>query len=445
MTQFRKKKRVPKTVAGLIAIAISTSITSILAYKFGSENGPAKIKQKEEIKPTVGVPPTSRPQPTFLSDNNSLISSNEILSAIALFGLPALPFSSAAQLLPDESIKSPQYAYPLIVRTAYLSAYNTRIHQPDWTISHHSRKQLDFYSSDSKSEVTRDNSSFHSDLLLEPSHRLPASLFLSTGYDRGHITPAADAKISQQAINETFYMTNISPQSPGFNRGYWAAVEAWARDLIRVSSKNFENISDVFVVSGPLFLPKQVTNKSIEPTSTIIDIAKEHDKEVVTSHTFPSQRVSYDLIPNYSPVVPVPTHFFKIILTVRNLDSLNDGSLSNKDFALSAFILPNESIPISTPLENFVVPLESLELKCGYKFFPILRQHLQSIASKSKLKSNKINMINANAQTHESEIHPISEAGARSICSAISCDLSKFHQIQQNFNKHKHPKKNENR
>jgi endonuclease G len=40
-----------------------------------------------------------------------------------------------------------------------------------------------------------------------------------SGYDRGHMVPAADAKISQQAMNETFYLTNIAPQvGDGFNR-----------------------------------------------------------------------------------------------------------------------------------------------------------------------------------------------------------------------------------
>lgn len=40
-----------------------------------------------------------------------------------------------------------------------------------------------------------------------------------SGYDRGHMVPAADAKISQQAMDETFYLSNIAPQvGEGFNR-----------------------------------------------------------------------------------------------------------------------------------------------------------------------------------------------------------------------------------
>jgi DNA/RNA endonuclease G (NUC1) len=40
-----------------------------------------------------------------------------------------------------------------------------------------------------------------------------------SGYDRGHMVPAADAKISQKAMDETFYLSNIAPQvGDGFNR-----------------------------------------------------------------------------------------------------------------------------------------------------------------------------------------------------------------------------------
>lgn len=55
---------------------------------------------------------------------------------------------------------------------------------------------------------------------------------------------------SQQAMNESFLMTNISPQvGVGFNRGYWARVEGFVRHLAGQHDS-------VYVVTGPLFLPK---------------------------------------------------------------------------------------------------------------------------------------------------------------------------------------------
>lgn len=41
------------------------------------------------------------------------------------------------------------------------------------------------------------------------------------------MVPAADAKQSQQAMSETFLLSNIAPQvGDGFNRHYWAYLEA---------------------------------------------------------------------------------------------------------------------------------------------------------------------------------------------------------------------------
>lgn len=56
--------------------------------------------------------------------------------------------------------------------------------------------------------------------------------------DYGRV-PAADAKISQQAMDETFYLSNIAPQvGDGFNRHYWAYLEDFCRRL----TSNFEDV-----------------------------------------------------------------------------------------------------------------------------------------------------------------------------------------------------------
>ena len=52
-------------------------------------------------------------------------------------------------------------------------------------------------------------------------------------------------------MNDTFYLTNISPQvGVGFNRHYWSRFEEFCRQLTTV-------YKDVFVITGPLWLPKQ--------------------------------------------------------------------------------------------------------------------------------------------------------------------------------------------
>ena len=53
--------------------------------------------------------------------------------------------------------------------------------------------------------------------------------YKGSGYDRGHLCPAGDRRFSEQAYNETFYTSNISPQDRDFNAGIWNRLEMQVR------------------------------------------------------------------------------------------------------------------------------------------------------------------------------------------------------------------------
>ena len=65
-----------------------------------------------------------------------------------------------------------------------------------------------------------------------------------SGFDRGHMKPAADSKGSAEEMRSSFLMTNMAPQSPALNRGEWKGVE----ELVRAWSAEHER---VYVVMGP--------------------------------------------------------------------------------------------------------------------------------------------------------------------------------------------------
>ena len=71
--------------------------------------------------------------------------------------------------------------------------------------------------------------------------------YKSSGYDRGHLCPAADMKQSDEAMSETFFMSNMSPQTPSFNRGVWARLEQKVRDWALADDS-------LYVVTGPVFI-----------------------------------------------------------------------------------------------------------------------------------------------------------------------------------------------
>jgi len=155
--------------------------------------------------------------------------------------------------------------------------------------------------------------------------------YFRSGYDRGHQVPAADCKFSQEAMDDTFYLTNMCPQvGEGFNRDYWSHFESFCR---RLTNK----YPSVRIVTGPLYLPKQ--------------------------HPDGKWRVSYEVIGN-PPNVAVPTHFYKVIVA-------EDGNTGGP-VAVGAFILPNASINNKTPLTEFVVPLEIVERASGLEFLKAL-------------------------------------------------------------------------
>jgi len=170
------------------------------------------------------------------------------------------------------------------------------------------------------------------------------------------MVPAADAKSSQEAMNETFMLSNIAPQvGEGFNRDYWAHTE----DFVRRLTTRF---SDVYVFTIPLYLPRQTSDGK--------------------------WRVSYEVIGD-PPNVSVPTHFAKVIYGTGKPAASSSTSTSSSPpitsrgggggllglgtgvSALGAFVMPNAVIPNDAPLKSFVVPVDSVERAAGLTLFPM--------------------------------------------------------------------------
>ena len=74
-------------------------------------------------------------------------------------------------------------------------------------------------------------SKFYADTI---NRAVTPSDYTGSGYDRGHLAPAANYKFSQKATDETFVMTNMCPQTPELNRRNWLALEDYVRDLVEL-------------------------------------------------------------------------------------------------------------------------------------------------------------------------------------------------------------------
>ncbi|MPN24549.1 Nuclease [bioreactor metagenome] len=69
--------------------------------------------------------------------------------------------------------------------------------------------------------------------------------YAKSGYDRGHLAPAADMGWSEKSMSESFYFSNMSPQNAEFNRGIWRKLEAKVRDWA-------VEHGELYVVTGPV-------------------------------------------------------------------------------------------------------------------------------------------------------------------------------------------------
>lgn len=76
--------------------------------------------------------------------------------------------------------------------------------------------------------------------------------YKNSGYDRGHMAPAGDMKWDEQAMRESFYMSNICPQNHNLNNGDWKILEEHVRTL----ATRFDKIC---IACGPLLSDKPQT------------------------------------------------------------------------------------------------------------------------------------------------------------------------------------------
>lgn len=95
----------------------------------------------------------------------------------------------------------------------------------------------------SKSERTND---FHPEDKLSYDERAELNDYARSGYDRGHMAPAADMS-SEQSEHECFTLANMIPQNQENNRGIWAHIEGATRNLAK-------DRGELYVVTGPIFI-----------------------------------------------------------------------------------------------------------------------------------------------------------------------------------------------
>jgi endonuclease G, mitochondrial len=144
--------------------------------------------------------------------------------------------------------------------------------------------------------------------------------YTSTGFDRGHLCPAADNNMSEQANRESFLFSNMSPQLPSFNGGIWKKLEIWVREQAVIHSA-------IYVVTGPVFVNNLGTIGKNEVT--------------------------------------IPGYFYKTLLCFEGDKAKSIG-----------FLLPQ--VGTTANIKDYVVPVNTIETLTGLDFYPELDNSIEN-------------------------------------------------------------------
>lgn len=125
----------------------------------------------------------------------------------------------------------------ILKRTGYVASYNKTTLLPNWVAWHLTAERTE-------GSVKRSGVDFAEDTEV-PEPRATDWDYYNSGYDRGHMCPAADNKWSKKAMEESFLFTNMCPQNGNLNRGDWNEMEMACR-------KWAKKYGDLYIVCGPI-------------------------------------------------------------------------------------------------------------------------------------------------------------------------------------------------
>ena len=198
----------------------------------------------------------------------------------------------------------------IVYHTGYSVSYNQKFRQANWVAYCLTRNETN--------AICKRENKFASDPLIKGTDN--GMDYEKSGYDRGHLAPAADMGFSKITMDESFYYSNMSPQVPQFNRGIWKSLETQVRNwAIEYDS--------LYIVVGPIFSD---TSKFIGPHQ-----------------------------------VAVANAYYKVIL---------DNHKGKEK--MIGFIMKNESS--KNLLQSFAVSVDNVEVLTGINFFPLLEDSLET-------------------------------------------------------------------
>lgn len=130
----------------------------------------------------------------------------------------------------------------MIEHTGFVVSFCPKTNCPSWVA-------WELTAAETKGSQQRSNYAFMPDAELPMDNQVVTGDYTGSGFDRGHMCPAADMKWSADAMHDCFYMSNICPQTPQLNQNWWEHVESACRRWAKREG-------EIFIACGPIFHSK---------------------------------------------------------------------------------------------------------------------------------------------------------------------------------------------
>lgn len=202
----------------------------------------------------------------------------------------------------------------IIVHKGYIVSYNADWKIPNWVA-------YELTDTEVAGEEPRAKK-FVPDPMVPKYESATTDDYKNSGWDRGHMAPAADMKWHPQAMKESFYLSNVCPQNHNLNGGVWKDLEEQIRDLAVLKGR-------IYVVCGPIV---SVDYQTIGPNK-----------------------------------VAIPSAFFKVLLQE------DDGKIYTIGFVY-------ENVAGRRPMSTYAMTVDDVEELTGIDFFPSLQDKIEKQA-----------------------------------------------------------------
>ena len=198
----------------------------------------------------------------------------------------------------------------ILFKNSFVVSYNIETKCPNYVAWCLTKSRLD-------GRVSRYNYSFIGDETIGEASRVETQDYSGSGYDRGHMCPAADNSHEEMSMMQSFMMTNICPQNHNLNSGDWKELEEQCRQWVK-------DYSELYIVCGPIFDKKNPRT-----------IGKRKGLKIA-----------------------VPDRFFKVVLMI------------GKNPKAIGFIYPNAET--NKDIRDYCVTVDRVESITGIDFYPSL-------------------------------------------------------------------------